>query len=217
MKFPRWQTVLKIASIIGLLYGASQLTHFIAQTLEFELRPTNEEAVHRAITMTALVYTFLLSLPFVPGAEIGIALLVALGPPIAFLVYLCTVAGLFFSFIVGRFVPVTALRGIAEKLKLTRLANMLKEIEPLDREQRIAYLTRNAPNRLFNGFLRFRYLGLAVLFNLPGNFLIGGGGGIGLLAGLSGLFSFPGYLATVMIAVSPVPLAVAFFGTGFLS
>lgn len=212
----RWLPVLKVLFVLALLYGASQFTHYIAEALEFEIRPNNEDAVHRVITVSALLYACLLALPFVPGAEIGIALLVALGPPIAFLVYVCTVAGLFMSFAVGRFVPIRVLGKIANALKLSRFSQLLREIEPLDQSERIAMLTKNSPNRAFSAALRHRYIGLALLFNLPGNFLIGGGGGIGLIAGMSGLFSTTGYLLTLMIAVSPVPIAVSIFGAGFL-
>jgi hypothetical protein len=47
---------------------------------------------------------------------------------------------------------------------------------------------------------------LALAFNLPGNTLLGGGGGIALAAGMSGLYRPVAYLATVVLAVAPVPL-----------
>jgi len=52
--------------------------------------------------------------------------------------------------------------------------------------------------------------------NLPGNILIGGGGGISLIAGASRLFSLPGFLTTIALAVSPLPLAILFFGKEIL-
>jgi hypothetical protein len=64
--------------------------------------------------------------------------------------------------------------------------------------------------------LRHRYLALAIALNLPGNFLLGGGGGIALLAGVSRLYAVPGFLATVTCAVAPVPLAVLMFGPEIL-
>jgi hypothetical protein len=48
--------------------------------------------------------------------------------------------------------------------------------------------------------------------NTPGNAVIGGGGGIMLLAGLSGIFAPLPTALSIMIAVSPVPLAVALLG-----
>jgi hypothetical protein len=47
---------------------------------------------------------------------------------------------------------------------------------------------------------------LAVLFNLPGNTIIGDGGGIALIAGMSRLFPFPKFVFLVCVAITPVPL-----------
>lgn len=47
---------------------------------------------------------------------------------------------------------------------------------------------------------------IAVTLNLPGNVLIGGGGGIGLIAGMSGLCPFPKYILFVSLAITPLPI-----------
>jgi hypothetical protein len=65
--------------------------------------------------------------------------------------------------------------------------------------------------------VRFRYVALALLINLPGSSLIGGGGGILLLAGLSGLFLPKATFLTLALAVAPVPLLVWLIGPGILS
>ena len=51
----------------------------------------------------------------------------------------------------------------------------------------------------------------------PDNFVIGGGGGISLIAGVSKLYSAPGFLMTMAIAVAPIPMAILIFGKNFLS
>jgi hypothetical protein len=84
-------------------------------------------------------------------------------------------------------------------------------------EDRLTFLASKAPNRYVPFLLRHRYLALAVLVNLPGNIVIGGGGGIALVAGASRLYSLPRFVATIAIAVSPVPLAVLVFGKEILS
>ncbi|HXV11709.1 MAG TPA: hypothetical protein VD839_12995, partial [Burkholderiales bacterium] len=56
--------------------------------------------------------------------------------------------------------------------------------------------------------LNHRYLLLALLLNLPGNVLIGGGGGIAMMAGMSRLYSFPSYLALISVAILPGPVLV---------
>jgi hypothetical protein len=53
--------------------------------------------------------------------------------------------------------------------------------------------------------LQRRSLALALLFNLPGNALIGGAGGIALFAGTSRLFSFTRFCLLTALATSPLP------------
>ena len=185
---------------------ANILARDYMEVLHFPIRPGNEDAVHRTIMVSAILYALLLAVPFVPGAEIGVGLLVMLGPPIALLVYLCTVIGLSLSFV--RF---------TKDIRMDRTSNLLKAIEPLSKKQRLSYLTEKAPKRFLPLLLRYRYLALAVALNIPGNYLIGGGGGIALFAGVSRLYSVPGYLITIVLSVAPVPLAVLLFGTEFLS
>lgn len=58
---------------------------------------------------------------------------------------------------------------------------------------------------------------LFIVINLPGNIFVGGGGGIAMIAGASRLYTLPGFLVTIVLAVAPVPLAILIFGTEFLS
>jgi hypothetical protein len=118
---------------------------------------------------------------------------------------------------VGRLIPLSSLIQFAEDIKLDRTSKLLKDIEPLDKQEMLAFLANKTPNRLLTILLRYRYLALAVALNVPGNFLIGGGGGIALFAGVSRLYSIPGYLLTIAISVAPVPIAVLVFGTGILA
>lgn len=212
-----WWTVGKLALFIALLVAANIVVHEVTGALNFEIRAANEDAVHRTIMFTAVLYTMLLALPFVPGAEIGIAMITIFGPPIAFLVYVCTVAGLCFSFLAGRLVPLSWLIELAQFCRLRRTSELLKRIEPLNQHQRLSFLVRSAPNRFVPVLLRYRYLALAAALNIPGNFLIGGGGGIALIAGASRIYSLPVFMLTIFLAVAPVPVAVLFLGSDFLS
>ena len=94
---------------------------------------------------------------------------------------------------------------------------LLETIEPLEPTERLQFLMSTAPNRLIPFLLRHRYLALGIVLNVPGNSLIGGGGGIVLLAGISRLYSIPAFLLTITIAVAPIPLIVMFFGVQFFS
>jgi len=213
----RWRTFFKIACLIAMVIAANFLAHQLADTLNLQIRPHNEDTVHKTIMVSAVLYSILLAIPFVPGAEVGLALIAMLGPPIALLVYICTVVGLSLSFVAGRIFSLRGLIRMAEESNFKRMSELLKAIEPLDQQERLAFLVNKAPNRLLPFLLRYRYLALAVALNLPGNFLIGGGGGIALFAGVSRLYSAHGFLATVVVAVAPVPLAVLIFGQEFLA
>jgi len=59
------------------------------------------------------------------------------------------------------------------------------------------------------------HIAMALAVNMPGNSIIGGGGGIMIIAGLSGIFTPLPTFVTIVIAVSPVPLAVMFLGLQF--
>ena len=212
----RWRGIVKILVLAALLVLLNFVARDAFEALDFKIRPGNEDAVHRTIMASAALYALLLAVPFVPGAEIGIALMVMLGPPIAVLVYLCTVAGLSLSFVLGRLIPHRVLARTARDFRLEQTARLLEAIEPLNRNQRLDLLISISSKRLLPWLLRYRYLALAVALNVPGNYLVGGGGGIALVAGASRVYTIPGFLLTVLLAVSPVPLAVLIFGTGIL-
>ena len=68
------------------------------------------------------------------------------------------------------------------------------------------------PDWLGHRLIKWRYLGLAAVINIPGNSIVGGGGGICMVAGLSRIFTPTATLVTIALAVSPVPLLIWFFG-----
>ena len=160
------------------------------------------------IAIALAVYAFVTAIPFVPGAEIGLGLLLMLGPQIAGLVYVSTILALSVPYLVGRAVPAAACAAAFAFFGLRRTRDLVLELAALDAYARLDLLLERAPRRFVPHLLRHRYLALAVAVNLPGNTLLGGGGGIALMAGLSGLYPMPAYLMTVAIAVAPVPLLV---------
>jgi hypothetical protein len=160
----------------------------------------------------AVAYIGLLALPFVPGAEIGLAMLATFGPSIAPLIYVATVASMALAYTLGRFLPINMLERFLGLLRMERAAALVARAAPLSGEERLALLLGEQPRRTLSLALRFRYIALAVAVNTPGNSLIGGGGGIMMMAGLSGIFSPLPTLLTIALAVSPVPLAMMFFG-----
>lgn len=207
--------ILRIGVIVGVIVLATWGVHMIRDLLALQIRPDNEQQVHKVIMVVAVAYIGLLAMPFVPGAEIGIALLAGFGPAIAPLIYVCTVAAMMLAFTIGQFLPITALERLLRALRLRRAAALVARAAPLSTDERVAMLLDGQSKRYLPLAIRYRYVAMAVAINLPGNSIIGGGGGIMLLAGLSGIFTPLSTLVAVIIAVSPVPLAVIFLGIQF--
>lgn len=208
----RWSTLLKIILLLLLIVAGNFMAEWVANALQFEVRPSNEDLVHQTLMVSAIAYALLIAIPFVPGVEVGLALIAMLGPPIVLLVYLSTLLGLSISFTVGRLIPLNSLIGLLDRLHFQRARDLLKAVEPLDQKDRLTFLLSKTPNRYVPFLLRHRYVALFVAINLPGNFLIGGGGGISMVAGLSRLFSLTGFLVTIAVAVAPLPVAILLFG-----
>jgi len=116
------------------------------------------------------------------------------------------VIALSLSFLFGRLLPPRHLARALGWFPITRARDLVTALETLDTEERLRFLLRSAPSRVVPFLLRQRYLIIGVLFNLPGNALIGGGGGIGLIAGMSRRFPFPKYLLLVCLAITPGPI-----------
>jgi hypothetical protein len=105
-------------------------------------------------------------------------------------------------------VPVERVATAFGYLGFDRARDLALRLAPLDSKARLDLLTAQIPQKIAPLLLRYRYPALVVLFNLPGNSVIGGGGGIAFTAGLSGLYSLPGFLVALVIAAVPVPLFI---------
>lgn len=202
-----WRHWFMLAAVYAvLLVGGWAAGQWLLGFLDSEISPISKNSVDMMIFTAAAVFIITSALPFVPGAEIGFGLILVFGGRIAILVYVSMVVALFLAFLVGRLVPLTSVARGFEFLGLRRAHALLNGLAPLNGEQRLAWLMEHAPRRLVPLVLHHRYLALVVLFNLPGNSIIGGGGGIALTAGLSGVFPISAFLAVTALAVAPVPL-----------
>lgn len=171
-----------------------------------EMRPMNEPLIHRIVMGALFMFVLAAAIPFVPGAEIGFALLLLFGGKAAPIVYAGMVGALILSFCVGRFIPLRFISQIASWLRLKRVADWVLEIESVPPQGRSELIAARFKGRFSQRIIRSRYAVLAVLLNMPGNSILGGGGGLAFLAGVSGLYRFWPYLVSVMIAVAPFPL-----------
>jgi hypothetical protein len=196
------------AAFLAVYFIGQVLVEIVVQRFDLVMHVRSEPMFHRLIMTASSIYIALLAIPFMPGAEVGISLILVLGAKISLLVYVCTVVALVPPYIVGRIIPARYCARAFEFLGLTRAQRLIEQVAPLSAEQRLAFLLDNAPTRFGPFLVRHRFLTLAVLLNLPGNIIIGGGGGIALIAGMTRLYSPPTYLTTIAIAVAPVPVIV---------
>ena len=161
----------------------------------------------RVLIGGGIIYSLLLSLPFVPGVELGILLMCAFGKVGIVYVYLATVAGLSLAFLIGRMIPRPWVDALLERLGDSESCSdqpdgieQMAECIPAGR--------KHFPPWLKSFLAKYRYLTIAVLVNLPGNYLLGGGGGISIACGASRRISFKGFVVTIVLAVLPVPILV---------
>jgi hypothetical protein len=194
--------VFLLVIIVVLNFGGSWLSHQI----DFQIFPRHEPMLRALVLLAVVLYVLLMATPFMPGIEIGLTLMLLLGSKGALLVYLCTLLALSISFVIGKKIPARLVYRLLDWLHFQKASTLVRQLEPLTQQERLNLLYQKAPTRMAPLLLNHRYLAIAVLINLPGNALIGGGGGIGLIVGMSKIISFHTYLMILAIAVVPVPL-----------
>lgn len=155
-----------------------------------------------------VIYCLCLAVPFMPGVEIGIVMMLLFGRPGVVAAYLATIAGLTLAFTIGKTLGLSWIPARWQKL-LSRRFGSHSEIRS----------SGMSGSRAGRAFLRLwgdhvvgkPWLLLAVLLNLPGNWVLGGGGGISLAYGMHRTLPLHQFVGTVAIATAVVP-ALVFFG-----
>ena len=209
---PILRVATRLVVIAGLIWACLEVAGIAMTWLEHLPAEQRGPVAAAALVVALLVYAVLLAVPFVPGVEIGIMVLAMKGAAVAPLVYAATCLGLMLAYLAGRLLPEAWLEQTARDLRLRRMARLVAEVRPMSRARRLALLRRRLPRWAGPYAIRLRYLGLALLLNVPGNSVLGGGGGLCLLAGLTRLFSTKGVFLAIAIGVAPVPLAVWLLG-----
>ncbi|WP_126623138.1 hypothetical protein [Oceaniglobus ichthyenteri] len=217
LRFSALRIALRLAVLFAIGYGIHLLLG-VAMGLVNTLPQTAQSGARVGLIVAMLViYTVLIAVPFVPGIEIGVTLMILRGAEIAPAVYIATALGLTLAYFSGRFLPYATLHRIFLDLRLLKACELLTRIQPLTQEQRLDLLRAKLPGAMGDWAVRFRYGAIALLLNIPGNAVIGGGGGICMIAGLSHLFSARAMVLTIAVAVAPVPLAVWIFGPSLIA
>ena len=203
---PKLKLLFKISLVVGFLLLVNFGGSLVVEKINFQLWPEHEHLMITVVWLAIAVYVLWMAMPFVPGIELGLALMVMLGAKGVILVYGCTLLSLSLSFMIGRLIPLEAFARFLGWLHLRKARDLVLQLAPLSSEQKLDFLLQTAPSKVVPFLLKHRYLMIAVILNLPGNALIGGGGGIGLIAGMSRLYPFPKFLLLVSLAVTPLPL-----------
>lgn len=203
-----WLGVGFVAACIALGVGSHALVAWIERALGLKAPDVRSPIDGQMFVILLLLYVLLLALPFVPGAEVGICLLMVFGAQAALPVYGATVAALILSCMVGRLVPQARLIAGLRRVGLSRAADALaSDNNPTFHTTE----TTSRPSRTCAALARVfkhRCIALGILFNTPGNSILGGGGGIALAVGASRLVTFPQFVLTILIAVAPVPAVI---------
>jgi len=206
---PAWLVILFRFALVALAIVLLNIgTSWAIERLEIQVWPEHMEIVDRVVLTGVILYICLMALPFLPGVEIGLALMMMLGTKGIALVYVCTLLALAIGFGIGRVFPTHVLMSFLRWLQLTRAEALLRSFDETPPEDRLQFLAEKASTRVLSVLLKQRYLLLALLLNLPGNVVIGGGGGIAMMAGMSRLYSFPKYLLLIAVAILPGPILV---------
>ena len=206
---PLQSTLLRLAFVLALIVALNIGVSWLIKHLELQFYPSHLQLLEWAVIIGLATYICLMITPFLPGIEIGLALMMLLGPAGIVLVYLSTMLALSVAFVIGSYMPAAWIASLLRWLNLLKAGELLLAFDATPAEKRLEFIAQNASKGLLPAVAKRRYLLLAVLINLPGNAIIGGAGGIALLAGLSGLYSFPRYLALMSVAILPGPIIIS--------
>lgn len=140
------------------------------------------------LVITCSLYAMVLMIPFAPGLELGLLIMAMFGIPGIIGAWTATVIGLCMAFIVGQ---------------LTRDSRLISAVKR-------KFLSHEGKSKAIRWIRKrlaqFPYVSLALLLNVPGNMVIGGGGGIALSAGALGNLSLSRFFITVVMACGVVPM-----------
>ncbi len=191
-----------------LLVLGHQLSHQGFHELQDVLTSSGYEIGIFALAMTGIAYLLLLALPFVPGVELGLLIMVFFGRDGVIAAYLATIGGLCLAYAAAWLLPNQMTSRWMTRLGLSDAAeNPGAAINGMVAN---AKMTGRLAGKFGSFLLDHRYLTLAACLNLPGNSALGGGGGIAFLCGLSGQFHWRRFILTVVLATAPIPLLVLF-------
>ncbi len=198
----------RLSIVVAVIVALNCLGTWLGHQVNFQLFPRHDTMLHTLVIIAVAIYILLMATPFMPGIEVGMAVMLLLGYKSASLIYLSTLLALSISYVVGRYFPLKLIKNFLRWLYMHKASDLVDELEPLNQQERLALLNKKAPKKVAPFLLKHRYLTIAAILNLPGNALVGGGGGIGLVVGMSRVVPFYKYFLVVLVSVLPVPLCI---------
>lgn len=199
---------LRYAAVLLLILSLNLAGGWLVAQVDFTLTPKNSDMVYNMLLLIAALYVVVIAVPFVPGIELGLALLLVLGTPGIPFVYTCNLLALALAFLIGRLIPLRRIGQFFGWLRLKRASDLIETMAGYEPRDRLTRATERLPAGWAQRLLRHRHLAIGVVLNLPGNALIGGAGGIAMISGMSQIFRFPAFLLTMAIATTPVPIVL---------
>ena len=192
---------------VSLIVFSHYLTHLNGAEIRETLAALHDGMGMGALLASAFMLAVLLGLPFVPSVEMGLMMMTVFGREGAVAAWLATIAGLSLAHAAGRYMPADRVHHWLDRHRL--LPENRDPDRPIMEEllERL-HLSDKKGHRIGTFLLRHRYLLFAALINMPGNSVLGGGGGIALICGFTRLCRWPYFILTVALASLPIPLLV---------
>jgi len=204
------RAALATAIWVSLIVFGHYLAHLDAAAIRETLTTLREGMGMGALVASAFMLAGLRGLPFVPSVEMGLLMMTVFGRDGAIAAWLATIAGLSLAHAAGRYMPADRVHHWLGRHGLLPADRDPDKSLMADMRERL-HLSERKGRRIAAFLLRHRYLLFAALINMPGNSVLGGGGGIALVSGFARLYRWPWFLLTVAVASLPIPLLV-FFG-----
>ena len=204
------RAVLATAIWVSLIVLGHYLAGLEAGAIRDTLTALREGLGMGALVASALMLAVLLGLPFVPSVEMGLLMMTVFGREGAVAAWLATIAGLSLAHAAGRYMPADQVHHWLDRHGLLPARGDPDKSPMADMLERL-HLSERRSHRVASFLLRHRYVFFAALINMPGNSVLGGGGGIALVSGFARLYRWPWFLLTAALASTPIPLLV-FFG-----
>lgn len=184
-KVRRW--LLPVVTLLSLTILVSQRGEGLLALIQ------SSEPTLIGLLLSLCFYTLLLAIPFMPSVEIGWLIMAMFGLPGILGAWIATWVGLMMGFFMGRLFQ----NRPWYQHRLARLQRSYQEQQSLAQPNalsRAVALSRRQPAWF-----------VAIALNVPGNWVLGGGGGIALLASLVLSMKWWQFLLVVIPATGAVP------------